>query len=248
MTVSQVQPDLMPLFSGVPSDPELLQSERAQAGGPSRVLRGAKSLLSGKDFILPELVGHADDGDLSIAVEGSLDSTHLSQIFHLAECGEQPSQNFHDLILSGQQLEKRRYFDFLKRIPQEKAELMTRQEEFEIWLKRNDPEYSSPAEANFLAWYELKQQRRRGSLLRKANRLANCGKSGRPMDCSNHPEEHQFYGEFKCQTRYCRRCGAEIFSALFHKYIGLWPVIEELLPQSGFRSGIVIAKLAFTAV
>jgi hypothetical protein len=68
------------------------------------------------------------------------------------------------------------------------------------------------------------------------------------MGCRNHPHEHQFFGEFKCQARYCRRCGADIFSALFHKYVGLWPVVVGLLPASGFRSRVVIAQLDFTAV
>jgi len=85
--------------------------------------------------------------------------------------------------------------------------------------------------------------------LRKANRLANCGVTGRRLDCRNHPDEHQFFAGFKCQCRYCHQCGATIFAELFGKYIGLWPTVKSLLPAPGFRSGgVVIAQFDFTAV
>jgi hypothetical protein len=116
-------------------------------------------------------------------------------------------------------------------------------EELELWLSGG-----FDAEANFLFWYDRKQRHRSEALKRKANRLANCGNSGRRMDCSNHPEEHKFFGEFQCECRYCRRCGEKIFTKLFGKYIGLWPMVKGILPRPGFRSSVVIAQLDFTAV
>ena len=62
-----------------------------------------------------------------------------------------------------------------------------------------------------------------------------------------HPD-HQFFGSFNCGVRYCRSCGAAIFSELFGKYMGLWPIVEKLTVQPGFRSQNVIATLDFTAV
>ena len=67
------------------------------------------------------------------------------------------------------------------------------------------------------------------------------------MDCRDHAE-HVFFGEFKCQCRYCPRCGPGVFAALFGKYVGLWPTVKSLLPRNGFRSRVVIAQLDFTAV
>jgi hypothetical protein len=92
-----------------------------------------------------------------------------------------------------------------------------------------------------------KQLRRQTALRRKANRLANCGASGRRLDCRDRAD-HRFFGAFKCQCRYCRRCGAKSFIELFEKYRGLWPTVKNLLPASGYRSRVVIAQLDFTAV
>src|SRR5437879_3573436 len=57
-----------------------------------------------------------------------------------------------------------------------------------------------------------------------------------------------FFAEFNCQCRYFRRCGTDIFAALFGKYVGLWLTVKTLLPLHGFRSQVVIAKLDFTSV
>jgi hypothetical protein len=218
------------------------RNRRPEAVGRSK---GMRPLLSGKDFILPELVGHAPNGDLSVSVSSSsVDPTQLGQIFRLAERAEQSSRNFSDLLYAEQQLERRRYCDYLQREPKNDLARSSRLVEREIW-ESGEPQ----AEEAFLAWWTRKEERQRTSLLRKANRLANCGITGRRLDCRNHPEEHQFFGSYKCQNRYCRQCGAAIFAELFGKYLGLWPTVKHLLPHPGFRSrGVVVAQLDFTAV
>jgi len=212
-------------------------------GSFGRPKPGQKVLLSGKDFILLDLVGHADNGDLSVLVGSSSDRVQLEQVIRLAERAEQMLPTFSSLSYAEQQLEKRRYLDYLKRVPKQESERTSRKKELETWQQGG-----LEADGNFGSWWERKQRRRQAAFSRKANRLANCGFSGRRLDCRDHPEEHQFYGEFKCQCRYCRRCGADIFSGLFHKYVGLWPTVKGLLPAAGFRSQVVIAKLDFTAV
>ena len=203
---------------------------------------GQKPILSAKDFILPELVKRGENGDLSISVGSSSDSAQLEQIFRLAECGEGPTPDFADLSYAEQQLEKRRYLDHLKRVPKKDMERVIRQEELETWTK-GGPD----ADSNFHSWGERKQTRKKSAILKKANRIANCRTSGRRMDCRDHAD-HMFFGEFRCQCRYCRQCGADVFAALFGKYVGLWPTVQKLLPLNGFRSRVVIAKLDFTAV
>lgn len=83
--------------------------------------------------------------------------------------------------------------------------------------------------------------------MRKANRLANCKMTGRRKDCPQNPD-HKFYETFNCGNRYCRQCGPAIFAELFGKYMGLWPIVEQLAVRPGFRSANVIATLDFTAV
>ena len=83
--------------------------KRNSVAKPAGVTRsGQKSLLSAKDFVLPELVKKDDNGDLSVSVGSSSDSAQLEQIFRLAECGEEPPPSFADLSHAEQQLEKRR--------------------------------------------------------------------------------------------------------------------------------------------
>src|SRR5690348_4538302 len=48
---------------------------------------GQKLLLEAKDFVLPELVKHADNGDLSVSIAPSTDAVQLEQILRLVECG-----------------------------------------------------------------------------------------------------------------------------------------------------------------
>src|ERR1039458_1883753 len=106
---------------------------RQLAGGKSKAKRsrtsksaggmraGQKSLLAARDFVLPERVSHADNGDLSVSVVGSTDSVQLDQVFRLAERGEESLPSFSALPYAEQQLERRRYSDYLKRIPRKEA-------------------------------------------------------------------------------------------------------------------------------
>jgi hypothetical protein len=226
-------------------DPRQLskKNKRDHTSEPARGMRpGQKPLLSGRDFVLPELVQHAENGDLSVFVVESIDEVKLQQIFRLAEQSEEPPPKFEDLPHTEIQLERRRYIDYLKRAPRKEADRIARAEEFATW-RMAGPD----AESNFRLWWDRKQRRKKNALIRKANRLANCGMCGRRMDCRDHPD-HVFYEEFGCGTRYCRGCGERIFASLFGKYIGLWPTVQTLLPPNGFRSKVVIAALDFTAV
>jgi len=181
------------------------------------------------------LVGKADNGDLSVG--GCVDQTQLRQVFALAEVQEE-HREFAALTLADQHLEERRYKDFLKR----KVKKGLLLEELETCLQGG-----AQAEENFRAWWEQKEARRRTALVRKANRLANCGVTGRRLDCSQHAD-HCFFGAFNCGVRYCRHCGDAIFRELFGKYMGLWPIVERLTVQPGVRSQNVITTLDFTAV
>src|SRR5689334_9065813 len=70
---------------------------------PSRGRRsGQKPLLAAEDFILPELVSHADNGDLSVHVGCSADTTQVEQVFGLAECGEESLPSFSALPFAEQ--------------------------------------------------------------------------------------------------------------------------------------------------
>lgn len=242
MSSTAVQPESASLFEGL----FLPVSSGAGFRGPAAPVKAdmpvsraslfrSPGLLQAKDFVLPELVGKADNGDLS--VRGCVDDTQLKQVFVLAEV-EEEHREFAALGLAEQHLEERRYKDFLKRKVREGLFV----EELAVWLQGG-----AQAEENFRAWWEQKEQRRRTALVRKANRLANCRVTGRRLDCSAHPD-HQFFGSFNCGVRYCRSCGAAIFSELFGKYMGLWPIVEKLTAQPGFRSENVIATLDFTAV
>src|SRR5713101_2157190 len=68
------------------------QSQKSNSSGGRRT--GQKPLLAAKDFILPELVSRADNGDLSVRVGSSTDTTQLDQVFRLAECGEESLPSF----------------------------------------------------------------------------------------------------------------------------------------------------------
>jgi hypothetical protein len=182
------------------------------------------SLLKARDFVLPDLIGYAKNGDLAVA--GCVDQTQLEQVFRLAETKEEPSRLFDSLSTAEQQLAKRQYQDWVKRQARKNTE----------------------NNLDFAGWWNRREEKRRTALLRKANRLANCGVTGRRLDCSEHPEEHRFYGSFNCGVRYCRSCGPRIFSELFSKYMGLWSIVQPLVVPPGFRSSNVIATLDFTAV
>ncbi len=193
-------------------------------------------LLQSKDFILPELVGRAEDGDLSVG-GGCTDGVQLAEVFALAEIKEE-RREFDSLSEAERQLEKRRYKDWLNRNARKGRSC----DELGTWLRGGEE-----AEENFRDWWEKKEERHRTGLLRKANRLANCGMTGRRLDCSQNPD-HRFYGTFDCGIRYCRGCGPAIFAELFGKYMGLWGIVEKLVVRPGFRRQNVIATLDFTAV
>jgi hypothetical protein len=228
----------LPSTAKATSDP--IPGKKSKPSAPRRAAQ--KPILGGRDFILPELVGRDDNGDISVFVAASTDAVQVEQIVRLAESGDETITSFADLPYAEQQLEKRRYLDYLKRVPKGEVARNLRQEELETWGRGGDE-----AQSNFLGWLQRKQQRKQSALWRKANRLANCGASGRRLDCSG-DIGHQFFAEFKCQCRYCRRCGADVFSELFGKYAGLWSTVQRLLPPTGFRSHVTIAKLDFTAV
>jgi hypothetical protein len=207
---------------------------REKNGLDQRKVLPERNLRSGKDFILPELVGRDENGDQCVSEPS--DDVQAEQVMRLAEVSEARPRDFSNLSFAERQLQRRRYLDYLKR-------KHFRRDELEGWL-RGGPQ----AESNFQLWFGEREERRSKAIRRKANRLANCCVTGHRLDCARHPEAHSFYQKFRCQCRYCRYCGENIFADLFHKYSGLWPTVKGLLPRPGFRSTVVIAKLDFTAV
>src|SRR5215469_5265368 len=157
----------MPLFSGVIPELNTDDAPRAvtQHSSP-KARRGLQPLLSGKDFILPVAIDRAENGDLRVAAAG-LDDAVLQQVFALAEVEEQPPRGFPSLPFAEQQLERRRYLDWLKREPKSG---LSRRDELETW-RNGGPQ----AEENFRRWWEAKEEKRRSALFRKAGKLANCG-------------------------------------------------------------------------
>jgi hypothetical protein len=117
--------------------------------------------LSGADFILPELVGHDDNGDLQVAIS---ESGQAKQVLWLQECGEQPAPEFRGLSFADQQLERRRFLDYLKRQPKKELDRIARKEQLQILLKRDEPEYAAKAEGIFIDWFNRKQRKRREPL------------------------------------------------------------------------------------
>ena len=165
MSASQLQPATQALVNSlVPPgffdlDPYELEAEKREGKSlrsESAHSKGMKPLLRPVDFILPELVSHAENGDLSIHADGSsLDPAHLEQIFRLAESAELTPRNFSDLPYAKQQLERRRYSDYLKREPKSDLARSLRHAEREVWESG-----SQQAEENLSAWFAQKGQRR----------------------------------------------------------------------------------------
>ncbi len=240
MSSVAIQPETVTLFPSLSFGARLenVPMSNTNASRPSVGIMKAlgPGLLRAKDFILPELVRREDNGDLSI-VGGCTDAVQLAEVFELAEVREE-RRDYGALAAADQQLERRRYKDWLKR----NAKKGHYCDEFAIWQQGG-----AEACGNFREWWERKEDRRRTGLLRKANRLASCKVTGRRLDCSQNPD-HKFFGVFNCGNRYCRQCGPAIFAELFGKYMGLWPIVEELAVRPGFRSASVIATLDFTAV
>jgi len=186
-----LQPEMQELIDAIlpfdffDVDPRQIASEQrakkrnsqSKSSGPRRF--GQKLLLAGQDFILPQLVSHVDNGDLSVSVGASSDSVQVNQVLRLAESAEQSLGTFSELSHAERQLERRRYLDYLKRKPINELPRKSREEELAVWRLGG-----AEAEANFCSWWESKQRRRQAAFQRKANRLANCGVTGRRMDRS----------------------------------------------------------------
>jgi hypothetical protein len=114
-----------------------------------------------RDFKLPELVGRADNGDISVGV--CVDNVQVEQGFKLAKIQKLPLRTFAALPLNERRLEQRRH-DWLKR---KISNGLLTPSDLESW-RRSDTQ----SQADFLSWWQQKEQRRRASVLRKANRLA----------------------------------------------------------------------------
>lgn len=208
MSSAAIQPDRVALFPEV----LFLTSVAGPVGkgenshGPERTASRRSSLgpglLRGKDFILPKLVGEAENGD--VAVAGCIDHSQTIQVFGLLDVKEE-HRDFASLSDAERHLEERRYKDWLKR----NAKKGRCCDELEVWLEGGEQ-----AQENFHLWWERKEERRRTALARKANRLANCRVTGRRLDCCEH-SDHRFFGPFNCGVRYCRHCGSAIFAELF---------------------------------
>jgi hypothetical protein len=226
-------------LSGSDVDAELdsripLPGERGVAWVCGGVLVGRQSLHS-RDFVLPELIWKAESGEW--VVSDCSDAIQRSQVLELAKIVRE-HREFDSLPLAEQHLEERRYRDFLLRKVKKGADpnVLTMLLQGRISVS-----------VQFREWWSEKEERRRRAPLQKANRLANCGVTGRRMDCTAHPEEHQYYAPFNCGCRYCGRCGNKIFSDFFNKYLALWPIVEKLVVRPGVRTVNRICTLDFTA-
>src|SRR5450631_4471120 len=121
----------------------------AQPGDSGTRKSAQKPLLSGRDFILPMLVAHSDNGDVSVSCGTLADQVQVDQIRRVAECARQAAPTFSELPGAEQKMERRCYSDYLKRKPKNEAYRRARIHELEIYLSR-----AAQAEANFLSWWE----------------------------------------------------------------------------------------------
>jgi hypothetical protein len=190
----------------------------------AKAARGTRPLLSWRDFVLPELVGHADNGDPNVKAVSSTEQEH--QTLHLLTMAQELSAQM-DVSR-----ERKLYIQSLKRSPDQAGEL-------EAFLQG-----SAGAEDNFDLWLARKVNRKIRALERKANRLLGCSVIARPMDCIDCGLKG--YTRFYCGNRYCRYCGNQVFVKLFAKYIRLQAIVERLICRDGFRPGAVLGTLTFT--
>jgi len=186
--------------------------------------RGARSLLSWKDFLLPELVELSDNGDPSVKAVSSAEQEQ--QTLYLLGIGKDRQSSLNE------QRERRKYAQQLRRDPDRVNEVAA--------FKRGDSE----AEKSFQLWLIQRADRRARALERKANRLMNCSVTARPMDCLGCGRKG--FIRFYCGNRYCRYCGDQVFRRLFAKYIGLQAIVERLMCRNGFRRTAVLATFTFT--
>jgi len=112
-----IQSEIVTLFPGpsLGAQFESFSTPHARADRPSpRIVKAlGPGLLQAKDFILLDLVGREDNGDLSV-VGGCTAAVQLAEVLELAEVREE-RRTFGLLSAADQQLESRRYKDWLKR-------------------------------------------------------------------------------------------------------------------------------------
>ncbi len=189
-----------------------------------RVARGSHPVLSWRDFVLPEIVSFADNGDPTARPVSSSEQTE--QTLHLLDVTR------HLDALVDEQKERKRYAQSLKKDAD-------RADELERFLA-GDVE----TEDNFRLWALRRLNRKKLALQRKANRLACCAVVARPMDCIDCGLKG--FVRFFCGNRYCRYCGDQVFRRLFAKYIRLQTIVERLMCRDGFRPTVVLATFTFT--
>jgi hypothetical protein len=209
------------LFGPIEISPPAQKKSARDAG---RVSLGTRPVLSWRDFILPELIDHADNGDPSVKAVSSTEQEH--QTLHLLSM-------VHELSAQVDEARERKlYVQSLKRSPENADELAAFRQG------------SAQAEESFGLWLARKLSRKVRALERKANRLLSCSVVARPMDCIDCGLKG--YTRFYCGNRYCRYCGNQVFVRLFAKYIRLRSIVERLMCRDGFRPSAILGTLTFT--
>ena len=197
---------------------------RVKNDGGKTLTRSLRPMLSWSDFILPELVAHARNGDPSVKSVSSAEQEQ--QTLHLMKSPDELRP------LLEETRERKRYAQALKRDPDRASELAA--------FLKGDIE----AEEEFGLWLERKLDRKARALEKKANRLLNCSVTARPMDCLDCGLKG--FARFYCGNRYCRYCGEHVFMQLFAKYIRLQVIVDRIICPNGFRSKAVLGTFTFT--
>jgi hypothetical protein len=198
--------------------------QRKASTGTKSSIRGTRPVLSWRDFILPELVSRAENGDLAVRAVSSLEQ--VEQTLHLLSAAQESSG------CVDEHRERKVYAQALKRDPDGGDAL------------RRFMSGESDAETEFHLWLLRKVDRKARALERKANRLAACCVFATPLDCMDCGLKA--FLRRCCGNRYCRYCGKQIFVRLFAKYIRLQEIVEQLMLHDGFRSKAVLATFTFT--
>lgn len=202
----------------------LSHRRRGTSAGTKTPIRGTRPILSWRDFILPELLSQAKNGDPGVRAVSS--SEQEEQTLHLLSAAQEGSCRLDT------PRERKLYAQALKRDPDGGAAL------------QRFISGESEAESEFHLWLLRKTDRRARALERKANRLAACSVIARPMDCMDCGLKA--FLRFYCGNRYCRYCGNQIFVRLFGKYIRLQEIVNQLMLRDGFRPKAVLATFTFT--
>jgi hypothetical protein len=209
------------LFGPIPTSP----ASKTKAGvSTAKGSRGSRPTLSWHDFVLPELIGQSDNGEVFVKAVSSPEQEQ--ETLHLLDRAQNLSSYVDEVR------ERKLYCQSLKRKPEDASEL-------EAFLSGG-----SDAETNFQLWLARKLNRKSRALDRKANRLLNCAVTARPMDCLDCGLKG--YVRFYCGNRYCRYCGNQVFVRLFAKYIRLQEIVQRLMCRDGFRPSAVLATFTFT--